>query len=232
MSKNSTAIYVYLFAGILFLLSIAFENEDIALVFKPMIIPAMFFHYYKSVKGNMNSLFVASLFLFFIGDMLYLISLDDFFELGLLIFVLPYLIVLIFNIKDLRIILNKKNNERIDYTFVLIFVLLLGVLYEVINNIDIQSKTELIFYLFFGIELVLMGVLATMCYYNSNNKVNIFMLISVGLFILSDLFFIMNKNIYSLMIFQFLNGLSQTLSYYFYVRYGIERSRLESRVIK
>lgn len=232
MGKNSATLYVYAFAGILFLLSIVLENEDIALIFKPIIIPTIFFYYYKEVNGNVNSLFSISLFLFFIGDMLYLISLDDFFELGLMIFLLPYCVVLYFNKRDLLLILKKKDNKRIDVTFLFVFVLLLGLLYQVLNSIDIHTKTEFFFYLLFGLELVLMGVMSSMCYYNSNNRVNIFMLISVCLFIMSDLFFIMNKNIYSLMIFQFLNGLSQTLSYYFYVKYGVERTRLVSREIR
>lgn len=226
MAKNNAALYVYIFAGIMFLLSIIFENEEIALVFKPVILPAIFFYYYKEVKGDINNLFVASLFLFFVGDMLYLISLDDFFEIGLMVFLLPYLVVLIFNIRDLLIILKKKDNKKKDITFLFVFVILLGVLFQVLNNIDIHTKTEFVFYLLFGLELVLMGVIASMCYYNSNNRANILMLITVGLFIMSDLFFIMNKNIYSLMIFQVLNGISQTLSYYFYVKYYTERTLL------
>jgi hypothetical protein len=48
-------------------------------------------------------------------------------------------------------------------------------------------------------------------------------MITVSLFILSDIFFILNKNVCSLLVFKITNIVSQIASYYFYARYLIEK---------
>lgn len=225
MSKNP-AIYLYLTSGLLFLLAIFFRNEEFMLVTKPIIIPSILFYYYIETKGRINGVFVLSLILFFIGDMLFLINFDDFYIIGLLIFLLPYLFVLHFLYLDIKQIIAKRKNRKIDYTFIIILLILVNLLITVLINLEATSFVEELFYLLFGIELVAMGVMAAMIYFHSSIKRNFYLAVTIATFILSDLFFVLNKNVQNLLVFELINGLTQTASYYFYVRYFLERNKI------
>jgi hypothetical protein len=224
MSKNP-AIYLYLTSGLLFLLAIFFRNEEFMLVTKPIIIPSILFYYYLETKGRVNSVFVLSLVLFFIGDMLFLINFDDFYIIGLFIFLLPYLFVIHFLYKDIQEIIEARKNKKIDYTFIIILLILVNLLVTVLINLEATSFVEELFFLLFGIELVAMGVMAALIYFHSSTKRNFFLAITIATFIMSDLFFILNKNVQNLLVFELINGLAQTASYYFYVKYFLERKK-------
>lgn len=95
----------------------------------------------------------------------------------------------------------------------------------VLSYLEIKSTLEFIIFLFLGLQLVTMGVLTSIVYYNEANKQSFFLILAVSTFIMSDLFFILNKNIHELMIFKIINGLTQTVSYMFYVKYFLERTK-------
>ena len=223
MSKNP-ALYFYLIAAFFFLLAIFFRNEEFLLVTKPIIIPSIMFHYYIVSKDKINGFFVFSLVLFFVGDMLFLINFDDFYIIGLLIFLLPYLFVLYFLFQDLRQIIANRKNRKIDYTFIIIFLILVNLFVTVLINLDSKSIIEKLFLLLFGIALVILGVLATVIYFHSSIKRNFYLVITISTFIMSDLFFIINKNVQNLLVFELINGFFQTASYYFYVTYFLHRN--------
>jgi len=166
-----------------------------------------------------------SLVAFFIGDMLYLINLDDYYLLGLVIYLSPYLIVLGFLIQDIYNFLKRKILKKSDMSFIIILFFLVYLMISLLNVLDTQSDEEFVYFLLFGIELVLMGVFTTLLYVNENSKVNFFLIIAVSLFIISDIFFILNKNLFPLLIFKLANVSSQIISYYFYTRYFIEKQK-------
>jgi hypothetical protein len=227
MSKNP-AIYLYLISGLLFLLAILFQNEEFLLVTKPIIIPSILYYYYIETKGRINNFFVLSLILFFIGDMLFLINFDDFYIIGLIIFLLPYLFVIHFLYQDIKEIIAKRKNRKIDFTFIIILLILVNLLVTVLNALEDESLVEEVFFLLFGIELVAMGVMSAVIYFHSSIKRNFYLAITVVAFILSDLFFILNKNVQNLLVFELINGLAQTASYFFYVKYFLERNKKNS----
>ena len=123
MSKNP-AIYLYLISGLLFLLAILFQNEEFLLVTKPIIIPSILYYYYIETKVRINIFFILSLILFFIRDMLFLINFDDFYIIGLIIFLLPYLFVIHFLYQDIKEIIAKRKNRKIDFTFIIILLII------------------------------------------------------------------------------------------------------------
>lgn len=224
MSKNP-AIYLYLISGLLFLLAILFQNEEFLLVTKPIIIPSILYYYYIETKVRINIFFVLSLILFFIRDMLFLINFDDFYIIGLIIFLLPYLFVIHFLYQDIKEIIAKRKNRKIDFTFIIILLILVNLLVKVLNALEDKSLVEEVFFILFGIELLAMGVMAAMIYFHSSIKRNFYLAITVVAFILSDLFFILNNNLQNLLVFELINGLAQTASYFFYVKYFLEHNQ-------
>ena len=78
--------YTKLYESIVFILASSYENYELILLTKPIILPSIFFAYYTRVKGQIDIAFTLSLVMFFIGDMFLLIGGDEFFELILVIF--------------------------------------------------------------------------------------------------------------------------------------------------
>ncbi len=224
MNKSKVALQFFLVAGLLFLISIFFNLELLELISKPAIIPSIVMYYFFENKRKYNLAFLTSLFLFFTGDMLYMLKIDELYYFGLLVFSIPYLFVIFFVIKDILLI-KRNGGKQNDFTFLVILVILSILLCTVLSYLEIKSTLEFIIFLFLGLQLVTMGVLTSIVYYNEANKQSFFLILAVSTFIMSDLFFILNKNIHELMIFKIINGLTQTVSYMFYVKYFLERTK-------
>lgn len=153
-----------------------------------------------------------------------MLKIDELYYFGLLVFSIPYLFVIFFIIKDILLI-KRNGGKQNDFTFLVILVILSILLCTVLSYLEIKSTLEFIIFLFLGLQLVTMGVLTSIVYYNEANKQSFFLILAVSTFIMSDLFFILNKNIHELMIFKIINGLTQTVSYMFYVKYFLERTK-------
>lgn len=226
MLKAEASIILYFFAGIVFILATAFNIYEIALLVKPIIIPSVFFAYFTQVKGKINLQFSLSLFFFFMGDMLFLIGGDEIYELSLLVSLVPYVFVLNFIWKDFRVLTKESSENIVDFSFFLILAILTTLILLVLDFLEVKSKLEFFTYLLFGIELELMGLLTTLIYYNSANKRNFYLTLAVSIFILSDLFFVLYRNFDEIFLFRIINTTTQTLSYYFYLKYFVERERI------
>lgn len=223
MIKKSPSLLLFCIAGFFYLIATILENESLALLTKPVIIPAIVAFYVAEKKGKVNFWYLLSFFLFFIGDMLYLIDIEGYYLLGLVIYLLPYLIVLIFIFKDFVLFFKNKKIGKTDLSFLIISIFLIYLLVSIMNVLNPSSKIEFVYFLIFGIELVLMGILASLLYVHNANRVNIFLMITVSLFILSDMFFILNKNVHNLFVFKLTNIVTQIVSYFFYAKYLIEK---------
>jgi len=224
---KTPSLFLYFSSSILFLLAIFLNSESLTLLVKPVIIPSLLYYYYSESKENINSLFVLSLVLFFVGDMLFLISIKEFYEIGLVIFLLPYIIILSFMTTDLKHVIKSTKAKKMDYTFLIVVVILINLLITVFTVLETKSFLECFFYMLFAIELLVMGTIAAIIYFHSNKKCFFYLSLTVAAFIFSDLFFILNKNVQELVAFKFINGLSQVTSYIFYIIYFFERQKMK-----
>lgn len=225
MDKSRVALILFITAGFLFLMSIFFKLEILELVAKPMIIPSMMMYYFFELKRKKHDvIFVTSLLLFFFGDMAHMIDVNALYGIGLFLFTMPYLIIIYFLVIDL-IGFYKREDKKVDFTFLLILIILVGLLYSVLSFLEVDSVLALSTYVFLGLQLVVLGVLTSILYYYESNKQNFFLVLAVCSFIMSDLFFILNKSFYELTLFRLINGATQTVSYFFYVKYFLERNK-------
>lgn len=224
MNKAKVALQLFLIAVFFYIVSIFFDLEVLELVSKPMIIPSISMYYLFKVGKKYSILFLISLLFFFIGDMLYMLNIEELYYFGLFVFSFPYLFVIYFIIKDI-IVFKRRDGSKIDSTFIAILFILSILMFSVLSFLEIKTVKEFIVYLFLGLQLVALGVLTSIAYYNESNKQSFYLILTVASFIMSDLFFILNKNIHELIIFKIINGLAQSLSYLFYVKYFLERSK-------
>lgn len=224
MNKSKITISVYAASVLLFLISILINFKLLELISKPLIFSSLLFYFFLRLKvKEYNYLFFLTILFFFLGEVFFMINDTALFEFSLVLFVIPYLIIVYFIGKDL-IRLFENKNRKIDFTFIFILIILIVLLCTILNNLEVESLFESIVYVVFGVLLVIMGFLTSLVYYNQSNRKNFYLVLAVASFIISDLFFLLNKNFYELMLFKLINGTTQMLSYFFYIEYFLERS--------
>ena len=114
MPKFHASLCLYFISGFLFVIAIAINSEILTLIAKPIIIPSLLFYYFSRIKKKANDLFVLSFVFFFIADMVYLINQEDYYYLGLFIYLLPYFIIIYFLFTDLILLLRNKSVKQAD----------------------------------------------------------------------------------------------------------------------
>lgn len=224
MGKGKIILFGYFLAVFLFLLGTIFQIDVVIKISKPLIIPFILAYYFIKNENQVDFLFVLTLLFFFTGEILYLIDPKEFYKVGLLFFAIPYLVLIYLIFKDNLSLLKTKDSKN-DFTYIFIFILLTVLLVSVLLFIETGSIKQFLFYLFFGIQLVVLGVLTSFVYYNRPNKAHFFLILAVATFIISDLFFVLNKEMNDIIMLSFVNALSQMVSYYFIVMYFLLKSK-------
>ncbi|WP_130734986.1 lysoplasmalogenase family protein [Flavobacterium sp. J27] len=231
MPKFNASLLLFTIAGIFYVVASCLDDELLILLSKPIIIPSIVFYYFTQIRRKSDDLFVLSLILFFIGDILYLINIEDYYYFGLFLFLIPYLIVLFFIYKDFRLLLQVREIKKVDVSLVIVMLTILYLIYSLLTLIEFDSKKEFVYVLLFGLELFFMTLLTALVFLYSTYRKNAYLAFTVVSFILSDVFFMLDKQ-FNILVFKLVNTLAQTLSYYFYVMYFLERASLRRRYLK
>lgn len=221
MNKTQNSIYLYVLFSILYLIGTFFGFYSLSFYTKPFIIPSLLLFYFLSNDNKISFSLVLILFFSYVGDLLYLIDINRFYYFGLFIFLLPYTIILFILYKDFsKIISNKK---KIDLTFLIILIVLLVLMLTILFMLEVNSIYVFLFYLIFGLQLVLMGVLTSIIHYNESNRANYYLTLASSAFILSDMFFILDKSFFESEYLKIINIFCQTISYFFIVKYFLNK---------
>lgn len=231
MPKLNASLILFAISGILYIISVCIGYESLSLIAKPIIIPSIVFYYFTQIRRRSDDLFVLSLILFFLGDILYLINVEEYYFFGLFLFLIPYMIFIYFIYKDFRLLLQVREIKKIDTSLIIIILTMIYLNYSILNLIEYDSKKEFIYILFFSLELFVMSIFAAVIFSYSTYRKNAYLAFTVVSFVLSDVFFMLNKQ-FDLIVFKAVNTLAQTISYYFYVMYFLERSSLRRRYLK
>lgn len=221
MSKQLQNLSFYVLFSVIFLVSVIFNFEALAFYSKPFIIPAIVLYYFLTNQVKTNYLFLFSILFFYLGDVITLIDKPSLHEIGLVCFSIPYFFVLYILVKRLKEINVYKRIDFFNFSHLLMTIILVVLMLMVLNNVELDTKFEYYIYLVFGLQLVFMGILSSVLYLNENGQSGLFLSLAVASFIISDMFYILNKNLVELSVFKFINALSQTVSYFFYSIYFI-----------
>ena len=227
MKDSKSALYMFVSASLVVIISSVFKYENIAMLAKPMIIPSAFFYYLQTKRAALN-ISIASIFVsFFIGDMIILVLGDAAIRIILLTFLVGYLILLKTIVEDL--IKIEFNFSSLLYVFILM-ILLAGILYFILDLPITQIIDNYWIFMIYGVVLITLVLLATY-YYVSNQNINSFnLLIATLAMLLSDLFYCLYNYVMKSSILDAMNLFTQFLSYYLLIKYY--NSRIVSNKIK
>lgn len=219
--KNKPALIMYFIACVFYMMGVMMDNNEIMLVAKPVIVPAIFFYYLQEKKIKFNWTYTLITILFFTGDMIVLIDSDNLFILVIAVFFLAYLFFLKGLVDDLVTIrLQFINKTHLFALLICVFFLI----YLLISIVDvlIENKTEnLGLIVLYGIVLVSIGTLASLNYITKPSRYTTFMILASLSFVISDVFYILKKDFLEIAILDYLNNFTQIISYYFVTKYFI-----------
>ena len=227
MVKVNSALILYFIAFIFYIIAVLIGSDNLELFSKPIIIPSIYYFYYISVRGKIDYLFSLSVLSFFIGEILHLISREEFNVSGLVFLLIPYFIVLYFIFQDLIYYLKKKKINLNTFSFYVIVMLLVYLIFNALMMMIEEKSFEFFIYFLYGILLLLMGILAFVMLINYNNRTILYTGFMVGCFLISDLFFVFSKNIPDLLALKMINVATQELSFFFYISYFVYRTKFK-----
>lgn len=216
MNNAKLPVLLYFIVSLVYLTGVLFDNDSLELYTKPLIIPSMVWYCYSSFRFHKNKNLILLFFLFYTGDMSYLLVKSKPNYIGLMSFLLVYILVISYFLKTIS---ANHVGAKLDKAFIYTAFALFTIMLSLLVNIELDSKVQFFIYFIVSAELVLMGVLSSYLYYLKADDKSIYMLLAVICFILSDLFFAFYNNFFQLKILELINTTFQTLSYFFVAKY-------------
>ena len=91
MSNKLTLVQIYFLIAIVYVIASLWQIENLKLLSEPALLPIIYFYYLEEIKVKPSQFVLFSVCLFFIGDMLSLVSEEDYYIQSL--FFTPFIII-------------------------------------------------------------------------------------------------------------------------------------------
>jgi len=210
---------MYFIACMVYMLGVVLDNNELMLVSKPVIVPAIFFYYLQERKIKFSWTYTLITILFFTGDMIVLIDSENLFVVIIAVFLLAYLFFLKGLVDDLVTLRLRFINKTHLFALLICVFFLIFLLISIVDVL-IENKTEnLGLIVLYGIVLVSLGTLASLNYIIKPSRYTTFMILASLSFVISDVFYILKKDFLEIEILDYLNNFTQVVSYYFLTQY-------------
>lgn len=220
MSKR-TILYTFIVICILYFFSALLQLDSLEVLVKPLFLPVLLYYYIKKSRGNFQNRVIISFIFYYIAEMLVLNDSEQYYLISVSFFLIPYLILLFFIIKDLIPLLKSKGHNEINVLVVFVLLLLVFLYISIMSILDTESVFERILLDAYGFVLLLLGVFTMSLYLLKHSVSNLFLIMTVIAFIVSDMFYIFIVKIEYNWVFKSVNLISQLLSYYFFVNFSL-----------
>ncbi len=226
-SRSSAALYVYVISYVLYLYFYRIENDlDIALIFKPIIIPSVAFAYFFTTKiPNFYPNLLLFLAIFF-ADNLILIDERDIKVLSTYLYLLAIGILFTHVVIDSKIFIKSKYLKNKLYFFVVCY-LSIFILYKILTmilNIQFKEIFIVLAYVFLFLMLLILTIYNVIRF---KSIASIFLLLTMLFLFFSDLFIVLNKYYISNQLLVYSASLIEIPIYYFLLKYLIYRERIK-----
>jgi hypothetical protein len=226
MSKE-TILYTYVVVCVLYFFSSLLQLDSLEVFVKPLFLPVLLWYYLKKSKRSYQIRVLLSFVFYYIAEMLVLKDRKEFYLLSIFFFLIPYLILLYYVIRDLTLLFKVNFLTKFNFVIFFVFAFLIYLYVSVILIIDIASVLESILLHFYGLVLMLLGISAISAYVIKHSRTNLFLILTIITFIMSDVFYVFILKIDDNVVFRSVNLITQLLSYYFFVTYSLIKAKGE-----
>ena len=222
MTKKNI-LYAFIVVSVIYFFSALLQLNSLEVLSKPFFLPILLLYYLKKSKEEYQFRVVISFIFYYIAEMLVLKDSEQYYILSVSLFLIPYLILLYYIIKDLFSLMKIQDRNRFNIFIALILAFLFYLYLSILFLIDIETIFEKLLLYAYGFVLLLLGVISIAMYVIKNSVTNLFLLMTVIAFIISDMFYILIVKVEVNYAFKSINLLSQLLSYYFFITYSLIR---------
>jgi hypothetical protein len=220
MRLEKPAIILYFVACIAAVFAMAINSEILLLISKPIILPAILFYYLSVKEAKFNWLYAFFLLLTFIGDTIVLLQIENETLYIMLPYVLSYIILLYFILKDVQKLKFSLQGLAIG---LFVFSLLMATAFTLVQFFSASSRFLTIPVLVYAFILSLQAGLAAYHFQGSTTNMSFYMAMTALFNCVSDTFYV----IYTLIIpsskFHSVDLALQVFSYYFVIKYFVLR---------
>lgn len=224
MSKI-TILYTFIVVCILYFFSALLQLDSLEVLVKPLFLPVLLYFYIKKAKDKYQIRVIASFIFYYIGEMLVLKDEKNYYILSVCFFLIPYLILLYYVVRDLIPLLKSKGYYKINVLVVFVLLFLVFLYVSIMSILETESLFERILLDTYGFVLMLLGFFAIALYLLKHSVSDLFLVMTVIAFILSDMFYIFIVKIEYNWVFKSVNLISQLLSYYFFVTFSLIKAK-------
>ena len=220
MKDRNPSLILYIAATILVLVAKVFDDEVLMLITKPMVVPAIYYYYLQTKTRDVNVVFSVAVWLFFIADMITLL-----YGPGGILYVMgcgiaSYLLLSYFAMTDAVV----PRLSVVNAAFLVALTAVLGYWLYTILSMNIETiNAHYTFYLAYGIVLVLLVAVSAFNFLSRSTPVYLNLCLMSLCMLISDLFYSINKFVIEIALLDHLNLFAQFVSYYFMVRYFVDR---------
>ena len=218
MKIRKVAFYLFFIASFIALVGVIADSELLLLVTKPIIIPSVYFYYVSGVRRP-NVLFTLFLVFNFIGDAIVMLRLEN--PLFIMVpYFISYLLILKFIVRDA--LGGKSSLSSIGYSLI-VFAALLFLDAVLIETRDPDGRKLIFPIIIYGTVLSAFVAFSTYNYLANRTNSGLYMLIAAGCSLISDAFYILYNLHFHIPVLNYINATMQLLSYFFFVKYMINR---------
>ncbi|KVV15841.1 lysoplasmalogenase family protein [Flavobacterium sp. TAB 87] len=224
MKPNQPSLVLFFGTIILTIIfEIFFQNRLPIIYLKSMAVPLMFIYFLISNKYKITWFQAVIFICCFVGDVVIVLN-PAYSSLGsMYCFMAVYMLLLVHVLKNFK----RVRVRKIDVVPILIVVsfvvfLLFSILKMTIN--DTQTDMFLL-YVVYGIVLCTMSCVCFINHIIRPTAAHLFITLTAICFILSDMFFVFNEFYHDLLIFRIIRNSTQSLAYYFMVRYFLLKKK-------
>lgn len=227
MKANKPSLILYFIACILAIYFRMLGDQTLVLYAKSFIIPSIFMYYFITNDYKINWI-KSVIFLFcFIGGISNYLNFNDFGLVALFSFLLVYLLLTLLAVEDFR----GLKFEKKDTFSILSISFFIVVIYMSIITIEFERLgINFSLFILYGIVLALLTFASLVNYMKKGNFMFFNLVLMCVCFIISDVFYVINKHYFSLDVFSFVNIVTHVFSGYFMVTYFIEKDKYNKKI--
>lgn len=225
MKLKSPALLLYFFAYVLYLFFFRLKvDEELALLFKPMIIASVFFYYiFSKITEKKSKTHFLILGILFIADNVNLLTETLFYQMALSLYLVVLFIFLYQIIKDSKLI---KKNSKLD-TYLGLSIIIGALIFLVLKFVSIYLVKHKFHSYYFIINYIVVFVCVLIFslynFFKHKTQSSRFLLLTLLSLFLSDVFYVINQYYFPNKFFIITACLLELPCYYLLVNYFIKR---------
>ncbi|CAM4384827.1 hypothetical protein [Flavobacterium terrigena] len=200
------------------------EQEDYAILVKPIIIPIIAFLYLTNKKSKRTVLNIALLVLIFVSDNSTLLEIRSFYVYATIIYMLSVYILFYYALLDMKYFQRKRQfSNKVGFVLASIFIISLLYLFFNYNIVDKAAEKFVAFE--YMIIFMLLFLLSMFNFIQLKSKKTKYLFLMILCLFLSHLCFSMHKYYNGHVIFKYLICLVETPVYYFLLKYLLRKDK-------